>query len=347
MRTPVTVGVVGLRDWGRELARRFSELPQAEVRWLCDERVELRSRLHDSHRHARLAGDIEEILADEELDAVVLALPPTAQVDLIHRALMSDKHVLAQEPLAPHTDQAEALARLAHHRSRRLTTVNLLAFHPAVRKLKEFMETGRLGELYYVHVDCQYLEEERSEPNVLWGRAIEVVSLVLYLLGDEPVSAQAWAECYVQDGVADVAGCHLSFATGMSVALNLSWLNPRAVRRLTVVGSKRAVVFDALDPDRPLTIYEKGTTLPRGSVVDRSPRFGDIIYPRMPGDDPLRLVCEYFLTAVRSPGDPVEADRSSAVIHALELLERAFTTGLATSAQDSVGNVIRLPLSST
>jgi predicted dehydrogenase len=322
MRTPVSVGVVGLGRWGPELARAFDDLPQAELRWLCDKSGEAQLRVKARHVGARVTADLDDLLNDETLDAVVVATPAGTHFELARRALQGDKHVFVEQPLALNGEQADALVHLAERHNRRLLVGHVVPFHPAVRKLKELIELGRLGDLYYLYANRQDIAQLSSEEDLVWKLGGPAVSALLYLVGDEPVEVSARAESYIRPGEPDVAFCFLRFATGITAHLHLSWLDPLKLNRMAVVGSKRMAVFDHLDPERQLTVHAKSAAAVAGTHAVHV-RHGEIVSPRISNEEPLRLQCEHFLTTIRSPVDPAAARQGAAVVNVLEALTRS------------------------
>ena len=245
MRTPLSVAVVGLGSRGSELARVFDELPGAELRCLCDCSPEAERRAAVRHPRAVTAADLDEVLSDETLDAVAIATPAATHADLARRCLEAQKHVLVQQPLALDAVSARLLVDLAERRQRRLTVANPTLYEPAMRKLKELIELGRLGEIYYLQVAAQTCSPGAGEESVLWSLGVSVIHALLYLLDDEPVEALVRADAYARPGVVEVAACWFKFATGITATAHTSWLDPRERARIAVVGSRRTAVFDA------------------------------------------------------------------------------------------------------
>jgi predicted dehydrogenase len=330
VRTPVSVGLVGYGYWGPNLARTFDDLPQAELRWLCDQSVDAQARMQARYPGARVTGSFDDLLDDDSLDAVVVATPVATHYELARRALEADKHLFVEKPLALDSAEADELVRLAERRGRSLMVGHVLLFHPAVRKLAEVVAAGDLGDVYYLYCNRQNLGKVRRDENALWSLGAHDISVILHLLQDEPVEVRASGECYVQPGVADVVFCYLKFATGISAHLHLSWLDPHKMRKLTVVGSKRMAVFDDMELERKLTLYDKSATPRRtetfGEYVHVS--FGDVFSPRISNEEPLRLECEHFLSSILSPAESFAGTRAAAaVVHVLEALQRSLDSG--------------------
>jgi predicted dehydrogenase len=311
VRTPVTVGVIGLGAWGPNLVRVFDELPGADLRWICDSSsaAVLRAKAHV--RAARATASVDELLADESLDAVVVATPPSTHYPLARRAVDAGKHVLVETPLALRGEDADALVHLAEASGRHVMAGHVLLFDPAVRRLKELVDHGRLGELYYL--TSQRLGPLRvpREENALWDLGAHDVSALLYLVGDEPIEVRAHADEYGQPGLADVILAALTFATGIRAHIHLSWLEARRTRRITAVGSERTAILDNAESERRLTLWE------------RDP-LADVISPGLAAVEPLRVECEHFLAAVRSGAEAVAGVReAAAVVNVLEALQRS------------------------
>jgi predicted dehydrogenase len=346
MRTPIAVGMVGLGAWGRRLARGLDEHPQTELRWLCDRSAKTRLDVRRLYPAASDASSLDELLDDESLDAVAIATPPETRRELAKRALEAEKHVLVRSPLALGSEEADELVRLAEQRGRCLMVVHLLLLHPAIRKLKELIDLGRLGELYYLTGTWQGLGRPPAEESVLWRLGADAVATVLHLVDDEPVEVIATGDSYLQPAVTEVASCYLRFATGITANLHLSSLHPHRVARLTAVGSKRAGIFDGVDPERKLTIYEQGSGGRRGEG-DGALRSGEIVSPRIALDEPFRAQCDSFVAAVRRSGEPADARLAAATVSVLETLERSMRGGLgaapAPKSAKGGGRLIPLP----
>jgi predicted dehydrogenase len=206
----------------------------------------------------------------------------------------------------------------------------VLLFHPAVRMLKSLVDRGHLGDVFYLYGNRQNLGKVRRDENALWSLGAHDISVMLYLLGDEPVSVSAHGDSYVQLGIEDVVFSYLSFASGINAHLHLSWLDPHKIRRLTVVGSERMAVFDDMELERKLTVYDKSVGSRRTETFGEyiHANFGDIVSPRVSNDEPLRKECEHFVASIRSSVDPVAGGREgAAVVHVLEALQRSLDRG--------------------
>jgi predicted dehydrogenase len=324
--TPVRIGVAGLGYWGPNLARTFAALPDAELTWLCDLDEDIRRQSAAKYPGVSVTGDVDAMLADDALDAVVVATPPDTHADLVRRALAAGKHVFVEKPLALRAADAQGLASLARANGLALMVGHVLLFHPAVMKMKELIETEQLGDVLYLYGNRQNLGRMRRDETVLWSLAPHDVSVLGYLLDRQPVEVSARGASYIRSGVADVVFCFLRYRDGITAHLHLSWLDPQKLRRMTIVGSKRMAVFDDMEAERKLTVYEKSAVPPRTDAFGEyvQVRFGDIFCPRIAPAEPLRLECEHFLAAVRSRGTiSCGSAEAVGVVRVLEALQRS------------------------
>jgi predicted dehydrogenase len=314
------VGQAGVGAWGANLARNFDDL--ADLVWLCDVDEVARERFAARYPHARVTGDFDELLADPALDAVVVATPVPTHFDLARRALEAGKHVFVEKPPAMRGQEMEELVRLAEAGDLALMPGHLLLYHPGVQKLKELIDAGELGEVLYVYGNRQNFGVIREVENALWSLGVHDLSVILYLLDEEPDEAIALGRDFLQKGVEDVVFCYLRFPSGKIAHMHLSWLDPHKMRRMTVVGREKMVVFDDMELERKVTVYDKAPEEPAaGSYGEWRTRTGDIHIPKVASDEPLRLECEHFLRLVAGEGDRHKvAEDGARVVRALERL---------------------------
>ena len=318
--TPPRVGQVGLGYWGPNLARSFGEL--AELRWLCDLEPDLLAQASSRHPQARTTTDYEELLADADLDAIVLATPVVTHYELAKQALAAGKHVFVEKPQAQTTAEAEDLLALAEESGLVLMPGYLLLYHPAVEKLKELVDGGELGELLYLYGNRQNLGQIRRDENALWSLGSHDLSVLLHLIGEEPVEAWARGESFLRSGVEDVVFGYLRFPSGVVAHMHVSWLDPHKMRKLTVVGRDKMAVFDDMEPERKITVYDKGPI--QRPATEWQVREGDIHIPKVAAEEPLRRECAHFLSLVAGEGDRLAAARAGcAVVRTLELLQES------------------------
>jgi predicted dehydrogenase len=323
-----TIGLVGLGYWGPNLARNFDEL--AELRWLSDLDPDLQERFAARYPEAHVTGDFDDMLNDPELEAVVIATPAVTHYELAKRALEAGKHVLVEKPPAMNAAEAEDLVSTAEATGRVLMPGHLLLYHPAVRTVKALMDAGELGEVLCVYSNRQNLGKIRADENALWSLGVHDLSVILHLLDEEPSETWAHGNSFLTPGVEDIVFCYLRFPSGKIAHMHLSWLDPHKMRKLTVVGKEKMVVFDDMELERKVTIYEKGPWQPTHTYGEWQTRTGDISSPKIPSDEPLRLECRHFLDLVAGEGDPLRAAQDGlAVVRVLEQLQASLVAAPA------------------
>lgn len=320
----VRVGVVGLGYWGPNLARNFAAIPGCQLAWLCDASEPVREKLSRAFPSAHATADLADLLADPELDAVVLATPVPTHAALAVKVAEAGKHCFVEKPLATTAADAEMAVDAAEKAGKILMVGHLLEYHPAVDRLKKLLEEDELGELYYVYGNRLNLGKLRADENALWSLGAHDVSVVLHLIGEEPEECIAHGQSYVREGIQDVVFCYLRFPSGTIAHLHLSWLDPHKERRVTLVGSKRMATFDDMLVEGKLAVYDKGFDEDSRSWGEYIARSGDVFWPHIPNSEPLRIECEHFVNCIRTGETPRSDGRSGLrVVRVLEQLQRS------------------------
>jgi predicted dehydrogenase len=319
------IGVVGLGYWGPNLARNFDRLPGAELRWICDQSQEALERWSPSFPDARVSQDLDELLDDPELDALVVATHVPSHAALAVRALGAGKHCFVEKPLAYSVAEGEQVVAAAREAGKVLMVGHLLEYHPGVEKLKEVADSGDLGDIHYLYSNRLNLGKLRPDENALWSLGAHDVSVLLHLAGgEEPSECEARGESYMQPGIEDVVFCYLRFPSGLAAHLHLSWLDPHKERRFTVVGSKKMATFDDMEIERKVTVYDKGFDQKYESYGEYVTRSGDIWSPHVSNEEPLRIECRHFIERIADGGEPRSGGESGLrVVRVLEALQRS------------------------
>ena len=320
----IRVGCVGLGYWGPNILRAFLALKGCQVKWVCDTDQAKLSRIAATYPQLFPTENYEELLQDSGLDAVAVATPSPHHYPMAKAALEAGKHVFVEKPLAMERDEGRHLIQLANARGKILMVGHLLLYHPAVRKLKDFIQAGELGQLYYIYSTRVNLGQVKREENALLSFAPHDISVFLYLLDSHPVEVSAIGKDYLQQGVEDVVFFTLRFPGGALAHCHVSWLDPHKVRKFTVVGSKKMAVFDDMESSEKIRIYDKGveqhshfTTF--GEFL--SLRFGDIYVPRLDMREPLALECQHFLECIEKGSRPLSDGENG--LRVLEVLDAA------------------------
>jgi predicted dehydrogenase len=317
---PVRLAQVGLGQWGKNLVRNFGAA--ADLAWLCDADPERLGEFSVRYPGASSTGDFDEVLADDSVEAVVVATPVLTHYELAKRALESGKHVFVEKPPAMRGAEMEELCELADDRDLVLMPGHLLLYHPGVQKLKQLVDSGELGDVLVVYGNRQNLGTIRTHENALWSLGVHDLSVLLYLIDEEPSELWAHGNAFLNPGVEDVVFCYLRFPSGKIAHMHLSWLDPHKIRRITVVGRDKMVVFDDMELERKITVYDKAPEQPTTTYGEWRTRTGDIYSPKIPNTEPLRLECDHFLALVRGEGDRNRAARDGlVVVRALEQLQ--------------------------
>ena len=322
----VRVGLAGLGYWGPNLARNLDDLPDAELTWLCDSDPTRLTRYAPRFTGARTTDRFDDLLEDRTLDAVLVATPVVTHHELAKRALLAGKHVFVEKPLALTAGDADEVVAIAEERGLVLMPGHLLLYHPGVAKLKELVESGELGRVLYVYGNRQNLGQIRRDENALWSLGAHDLSVILHLVEEDPAEVWARGESFLAPDVEDVVFCYLRFPSGVVAHMHLSWLDPHKMRRMTVVGRDRMAVFDDMELERKITVFDKAPEQPPGRYGEWRTRTGDIWSPKIATDEPLRLECQHFLALLDGDGDPHRAARDgAAVVRVLEQLQQSLS----------------------
>jgi predicted dehydrogenase len=322
--TKIRIGVAGLGYWGPNLARNFAGLPDCELTWCCDADEATCARVAGIYPTSRATTELQDLLDDPELDAVVLATPVPTHADLAVRVLEAGKHCFVEKPLAQSVADAERAVEAGRAAGKILMVGHLLEYHPGVLKLKELADGGELGRIFYIYGNRLNLGKLRADENALWSLGAHDVSVVLALAGEEPIEAVAHGESYVRKGVEDVVFCFLRFPSGLTAHLHLSWLDPHKERRFTVVGEHKMATFDDMAVEGKITVYDKGFDEAPQGYGEWVTRSGDTYSPRLAGVEPLRLECQEFVNAIRDGSTPrSDGESGLRVVRVLERLQQS------------------------
>ncbi len=301
------VAVVGLGYWGPNLVRVLAERADTELRWICDldrPRLERRAARYPS---VYTTVSLDEVLADDDLDAIVLATPVFTHYELARKCLAAGKHTLVEKPLAHSPELATDLIGLARRNGLVLMCGHTFLYSPAVRAIGDLIESDALGELHFVSASRVNLGVHQPDVSVIWDLGPHDFSMLLYWLGTRPTSIRAIGRDSVLPGIADVAFVTMEFSSGLIANLELSWLAPSKLRRTVIVGSAKMVVYED-GAAEALKIYDHGVDLKDPETFGEyhlSYRTGDVLSPRLPNVEPLMSEIDEFVRGVRA-GKPPE-----------------------------------------
>jgi predicted dehydrogenase len=335
----LNVGVIGAGYWGPKLARNFHELPGSALAWVCDYRPERRAHLQALYPRARATADYREVLASD-VDAVAIATPVRTHHALALEALAAGKHVLVEKPLATSLAEAVEIAETAERLGLCAMVGHTFQHHPAVAAVRELVAGGALGDIYYVNATRANLGLFQHDINVIWDLAPHDLSILAHVLGSQPFEISARGAVYVQRHAAihDVAYLTLRFPGDVLANLHVSWLDPVKTRRLTIVGSRKMLVYDDIADDKVI-LYDKGVDVPPYSDTleefKLSYRHGPATVVDYAWREPLAVECESLLTWIRGGERSVsDAWAGVQVVRALEAAQRSLDNGGLAQAVD-------------
>ena len=320
------VGVIGCGYWGPNWVRNFSQLTGSRVVGVADKDPARLQHMRELYPAIRVWEDHAALLEDPDIDAVVIALPVALHHPVAMDALRAGKHVLVEKPMAASAAQCREMTAEAAARSLTLMVGHTFEYTAPVRKVKELIGEGLLGDLYYVNSQRLNLGLFQRDVNVIWDLAPHDISILLYLRdGELPRGVQAIGAAHINPLVEDVATVSLDFADGLIAFLQCSWLDPKKVRQTTFVGSRRMLIYDDIEPTEKIWIYDRGVeTPPHYDTFDQfsyAYRYGDITIPRISGSEPLRVEAEHFLTSIAEGTKPLSDGESG--LRVVQVLEAA------------------------
>jgi predicted dehydrogenase len=297
------IGVIGAGYWGPNLIRNFMLMNDVEVACVADldtDRLAHMKKLYN----VNVTTDHHELIADPAIDVVAIATPVHTHHRLAAEALQANKHVFVEKPLAASSAQCEELIELALRRRRKLMVGHTFVYTAAVQKMRAVIANGELGELYYINSQRLNLGLFQKDINVVWDLAPHDISILLYLLGRDPISVAAVGMSHVNPFIEDVATITLSFEGSVIAFIQSSWLDPDKIRRMTLVGSRKMLVYDDIEPTSKIRIYDKSVEKPRYydnfAEFAYSYKYGDITIPQLKGGEPVRNELEHFVDCIQN-----------------------------------------------
>jgi predicted dehydrogenase len=321
------VAVVGVGYWGPNFVRIMDELPDSQLVSVCDTDASKFERLTNLYPHLAFTDELESVVANKDIEAVVIATGSDSHYPVARDCLLNDKHVLVEKPIALKSSEAEELVKIAAERDRVLLVGHLLRYHRGVQKLKEYIDDGYLGKVLYVYTSRVNLGRIRKEESALWSFATHDISVVDYLLGRQPEYVTASGQAYVRPGIHDVVFTTLHYSDNVMAHLHVSWLDPHKIRKITVVGDKKMAVLDDMQATEKLRIYDKGVDfIPSyGDYAESlSIRVGDIYIPKIDMAEPLKVECQHFLDCITKGEKPLtDGVCGLQVLRVLEAAERS------------------------
>jgi predicted dehydrogenase len=331
--TGLRVGIIGYGYWGPNLTRNFFEIPSSDLVAIADLNEERLKQAVLKYPQIYTKRDYQELF-ELGLDAVVVATPPATHYPIAKDCLEHNLNVLIEKPLTLKSEHAETLIKLAAEKGLTLMVGHTFEYNSAVHALKRYIESGELGQVYYLDAARLNLGLFQKDSNVLWDLAPHDISILLYLLGKRPISVSAQGSPCVFDGIHDVAYINLRFPDNISAHIHVSWLDPCKVRRITVVGSKKMAVYNDIDNESKIKIYDKGVDAPEYTngfgEFHCNYRTGDITIPNIRFTEPLRQECQHFIDCIVNHTEPCSGGHDGLdVVKILETAQHSLMNGQA------------------
>lgn len=328
----IRVGVIGCGYWGPNLVRNFSNLKNSTVVSVADKSVERLNHMKNLYPNISITQDAKEFLSNPNIDAVSIATPVSTHFPLALKALQAGKHVLVEKPFVTRSKQAKDLIRVARSKKRVLMVDHTFLFSQPIKKMKEMISTDLLGKILYLYSVRVNLGLFQKDINVVWDLAAHDIAIANFFMGQAPLSVSVVGRKLAVDHVEDVAFVFLNYPNNVLFELHLSWLDPHKIRKITVIGDKKMVVYDDLNSAEPLKVYDKGASIQpyydSFGEFKMLYRFGDVVSPRIEPEEPLRNLCEHFLDSIVNPQESIAGDRHGLdVVRVLEAAQKSVKAG--------------------
>lgn len=325
------VGVIGYGYWGPNLVRNFAEIDGYEVKWCADQRSDRRALVKKRYPSIGVTADAQEIFRDPAVDAVVIATPVSAHYPLAKQALESGKHVLIAKPMTRTVAEGEDLLELAQKKNLVLMVDHTFIYTGAVRKIKEFLDVGELGELYYLDSVRVNLGLFQSDIDVLWDLAPHDLAILTYLVHAAPKFVSATGADHTGSGLVDVAYMTMHFENNFIAHVHANWLSPVKIRQMLIGGSRRMLVYNDMEPSEKVRVYDRGVRVTTEESIHKTLvdyRTGDMWAPKLENREALGVECEHFLECVRLNKVPwSNATAGLSVVRMLEAAEQSIAKG--------------------
>jgi len=311
----INIGIIGCGYWGPNLIRNFSQSKDCKVVYCCDLDENRLNHIKKKYPSIKTTKNYQDILKDENVDAAAIATPVHTHFKIAKEALLNQKHVLIEKPLTDNSKDAEELIRTAKQNNRVLMVDHTFEYTPPVNKIKELIEKGELGDIFTIDMIRVNLGLFQKDINVIWDLAPHDISILNYILKSQPLSVRAIGESFIQEGIEDDARLILKYPNKVSANIHLSWLDPCKIRRTTIVGNKKMLVYEDTEPLEKIKIYNKGVAiqknnLPRDKYYDTFEEFqlvyrsGDVYSPKLDLIEPLNVMCSHFIGCIQNNKTP-------------------------------------------
>jgi predicted dehydrogenase len=309
MAKQIKVGVVGCGYWGPNLVRNFRSLADCKLKMICDVSQQRLAHLKSRFPEIQGTSDYRQMLSGGNVDAVVISTPVRTHFPMAKASLLAGKHTLIEKPMASSSEECEELIGIAQKKGLVLMTGHTFLYSPAVRKIREIVERCDIGEIRYISARRLNLGLFQKDINVAWDLAPHDISIILYIMGEQPLTVNCRGSAHITPGVEDVTTMCLSFPNQRSAIIHSSWLDPRKIREMTIIGSKRMIVYDDVAPLEKIRIFDARVERPPHydtfAEFHYAYHYGDVYSPYIKQEEPLKMECQHFLDCIRAGSAPL------------------------------------------
>jgi len=321
----LNVGVIGCGYWGPNLIRNFNSHPDCKVKTVCDLDEERLAHMKSLYANVATTTDVDDLINDEEIQAIVIATPVDLHYELGRKSLMAGKHTFIEKPMTSCAKHSRELVAMAKERGLTLMVGHTFIYSAPVRKIKEIIDSGEIGEVYYISSRRLNLGLFQKDINVTWDLAPHDISIILYFLDRPPASVNCQGKAHVNPGIEDVTNLTLNFDNGGFATIHSSWLDPNKIREMIIVGSKKMIVYDDNEPLEKIKIYDKRVEVPPHyddfAGFHYSYHYGDMLAPYIQQTEPLKVETRHFLDCILTDAESMSSGRDGHFV--VEILEAA------------------------
>lgn len=327
MKKTITVGVVGCGYWGPNLVRNLKQLADCELKVMCDLSERRLAHMRTLYPDVEGTNDFNSVV-NGPVDAVVVATPVRFHYSMAKALLEAGKHVMIEKPMAASVAECQELCDIAKKKGLTLMVGHTFLYSPAVRKIKEIIDRGDIGELRYISARRLNLGLYQKDINVTWDLAPHDISIILHIMDEEPRTVACYGDAHITPGIEDITNLYMSFPKHRAAMVQSSWLDPKKVREMTFVGSKRMILYDDIAAHEKIKIYDARVETPPhyDSFADfqYSYHYGDMYVPYVKQEEPLKIECQHFVDCIRDGRTPITSgDKGMAVVRILELASQS------------------------
>ena len=319
------IGIVGCGYWGPNLVRNFNAITQCNVRKICDTDSQRLSHLESLYPSVEIESNFGQVVKNSEIDAIAIATPVRFHFEMAKKSLMAGKHTFIEKPMASSVAECKELIELAEKKNLTLMVGHTFIYSTPVRKIKEIIDAGELGQLQYISSRRLNLGLFQKDINVAWDLAPHDISIILYIMNDKLESVNCQGKAHVNPEIEDVTNMTLDFANGGFATIQSSWLDPNKIRKMTFVGSKKMLVYDDIEPNEKIKIYDKRVEIPPHydtfAEFQYSYHYGDMHAPYLKMVEPLKVECQHFLDCIENNTKSLSGGKEG--LEVVQILESA------------------------